>query len=295
MKSNRSIFFSLAALALAPFAAHAADPDPYGANAARTDIKTTLGFVPGFLGAFPDEAIAGAWWEFKAVQANPKSAIPSKYKELLGVAVAAQIPCDYCVYFHTRAAVANGATTREVKEAVAMASVVRHWSTFLNGAAIDDAQFNDDLGQVIANALAPKKGPPAPSAPVTDAASAKADILATLGLVPGFFKLFPGDGLAGAWLEFKNFQLNPQTAIPPKYKELIGLAVSAQIPCRYCVTFHTAAASKLAGASEAELHEAVAMASIVRHWSTFLNGIQTDMTAFKQEVDRLFPAKTGAR
>ena len=296
MTLARNIMLSLVTLALAPVAVHAADPDPYGANAARNDIKSTLGFVPAFLGAFPDEAIGGAWWEFKAVQANPKSAIAPKYKELIGLAVSAQIPCDYCVYFHTRAAVANGATEREVKEAVAMAAVVRHWSTWLNGASIDAGQFKKELDQVVANALAPKKGPAAPTAPVTDATTARADIRATLGLVPGFFELFPSEGLAGAWTEFKNFQLNPTTALSPKYKELIGLAVAAQIPCHYCVVFHTAAATKLAGASDAEVREAVAMAAIVRHWSTFLNGIQTDRADFKKEVDRLFPlTKTGAR
>lgn len=288
---------ALALVVAIPLSALAAGPDPYGAVAARADIKATLGFVPGFLGAFPDEGIAGAWSEFKAVQANPKSALTPKDKELIGLAVAAQVPCEYCVYFHTKAAMANGATDREVKEAVAMASVVRHWSSFLNGMRIDEGQFSRELAEVVSRALAPKAPAkePAPRIDVKDAASARADIAATLGIVPGFFDLFPAEGLPGAWLEFKRFQLNPETALPPKQKELIGLAVAAQIPCHYCVEFHTTVATKLAGAKEAEVREAVAMASIVRHWSTFLNGIQTDRAAFRAEVDRIFPSKTGAR
>ena len=105
-----------------------------------------------------------------------------------------------------------------------------------------------------------------------------------LGTVPGFFKAFPESGIAGAWSEFKAVQLNQKTSLNGKTKELIGLAVSAQIPCQYCVYFHTAAA-KANGASDDEIREAVAMAAIVRHWSTVLNGMQVDLAAFKRETD----------
>jgi AhpD family alkylhydroperoxidase len=113
-----------------------------------------------------------------------------------------------------------------------------------------------------------------------------ADIEATLGAVPGMFTVFPEAGIAGAWAEFKSVQLNPDTALDGKTKELVGLAVAAQIPCGYCVYFHTAAA-KANGASEEEIREAVAMAAIVRHWSTVLNGMQVDEGAFRTEVDAL--------
>src|SRR5579871_3544242 len=110
------------------------------------------------------------------------------------------------------------------------------------------------------------------------------DIEQTLGSVPTFFKMFPESGIAGAWTEFKSVQLNPKTALNGKTKELIGLAVSAQIPCQYCIYFHTAAA-KLNGATDAEIREAVAMAAITRHWSTVLNGMQVDLDGFKRETD----------
>ena len=99
-----------------------------------------------------------------------------------------------------------------------------------------------------------------------------------------FFKAFPEVGIAGAWAEFKSVQLNPDTALDGKTKELIGLAVASQIPCEYCVYFHTAAA-KANGATDEEIRETVAMAAIVRHWSTVLNGMQVDLPTFKQEVD----------
>ena len=120
-----------------------------------------------------------------------------------------------------------------------------------------------------------------------DARSAAAtyrDIEQTLGMVPGFFKQFPEVGVAGAWAEFKTVQLNPNTRLSGKTKELIGLAVAAQIPCQYCVYFHTAAA-KANGATEEEIREAVAMAAIVRHWSAVLNGMQVDITTFSRETD----------
>jgi AhpD family alkylhydroperoxidase len=125
---------------------------------------------------------------------------------------------------------------------------------------------------------------PAASAENTSAQATYQDIEQTLGMVPSFFKLFPEAGIAGAWNEFKSVQLNPKTALNGKTKELIGLAISAQIPCQYCVYFHTAAA-KANGATDEEIREAVAMSAIVRHWSTVLNGMQVDLAGFKHETD----------
>ena len=102
--------------------------------------------------------------------------------------------------------------------------------------------------------------------------------------MPALFSVFPEAGIAGAWEEFKSIQLNPDTALDGKTKELMGLAVAAQIPCAYCVYFHTAAA-KANGATDEEIKEAVAMAAIVRHWSTVMNGMQVDLATFKQETD----------
>src|ERR1700676_4438420 len=134
-----------------------------------------------------------------------------------------------------------------------------------------------------ASALAIALIAPASPAPGGDAAATYQDIEKTLGIVPGFFKVFPQSGIAGAWDEFKNFQLGP-TALDGKTKQLIGLAVAAQIPCQYCIYFHTAAA-KANGATDAEIREAVAMAGVVRHWSTVLNGMQVDLGGFKRETD----------
>jgi alkylhydroperoxidase/carboxymuconolactone decarboxylase family protein YurZ len=71
------------------------------ATAAYKDIQATLGSVPDMFRTLPDVAVAGAWAEIKGVQLNPSTALDGKAKELMGLAVAAQIPCQYCVYFHT--------------------------------------------------------------------------------------------------------------------------------------------------------------------------------------------------
>jgi AhpD family alkylhydroperoxidase len=74
------------------------------------------------------------------VRLNPATKLDGKTKELIGLAVAAQIPCHYCVYFHTAAARLNGATDQEIREAVGMPAISRHWSTVLNGMQVDTAR-----------------------------------------------------------------------------------------------------------------------------------------------------------
>ena len=95
------------------------------------------------------------------------------------------------------------------------------------------------------------------------------------------YALGPAMGLLGA-LE------GDQAAIDGKTMQLIQLGVSAQIPCHYCIYYHTRAA-KAAGASEAEIKAAIAAAADTRMWSTVLNGNAYDMEAFKAEVDELIP------
>ena len=77
---------------------------------------------------------------------------------LIGLAVAAQIPCQFCVHFHTEAARLNGATEEEVHEAIAMAALTRHWSTVLNGALIPEAEFRKQAGEIFAVLMEPMQG-----------------------------------------------------------------------------------------------------------------------------------------
>lgn len=270
-------------------------PSPSTENQAQKthkDIQATFGFVPDFLKSYPEAGIAGAWMEMKSLQLNPNTELSGKSKELIGLAVAAQIPCSYCVYFHSAAAKANGAMSQEMKEAVAIAGLTRHWSTWLNGNGFEFAAFKKEVDKMIEITREKmRNADPASSSSsaridVVDGPSALKDMEQTLGFVPTFMKSFPPGALAGAWRAMKELEFNPMTALSGKDKELIGIAVAAQIPCDYCLYSHRQSAL-LEGASESEIREAIAMASVTRHWSTVLNGLLIDEKKFKRETDRI--------
>ena len=104
------------------------------------------------------------------------------------------------------------------------------------------------------------------------------------GLVPSMFKSIPDSSLELEWRLFKTVQFD-EGPIPNKYRELIGVAISAITKCRYCSYFHTEIA-KLNGASDAEIEDAVHYAKSTAGWSTYVNGMQLDYETFKDEIDR---------
>jgi len=295
MKTKSATLTALTVLLLGAGAARAAEPKP--AEAARADIQKTLGFVPQFMLQMPELALPGAWDEMKSLQMNPGTALPGKVKELIGLAVAAQVPCRYCIYAHTEFAKLNGATDAELGEAVAMAGLTRHWSTFLNGTQTDETKFRAEIKTLTdgARKAAASKTPAPKPLNVVDGNTALADITQTLGFAPEFLKRFPDVARGGAWREFRDVQLNPSTAVSGKYKELIGLAVASQIPCRFCIVAHTEFA-RLNGASDAEIAEAIGMASVTRNMSTLLNGLMVDEAQFRRDIDKLVKgAKAAAK
>jgi len=80
----------------------------------------------------------------------------------------------------------------------------------------------------------------------------------------------PDQALKPLWDTYQAV-LNPTGALDGKTKQLIALGVSAQIPCAYCV-YATTKAAKAAGATDAQIKEAIATAALVRFNSTMLNG-----------------------
>jgi AhpD family alkylhydroperoxidase len=80
----------------------------------------------------PEQVVKPHWDEYQAVM-NPAGALDAKTKQLIALGVAAQIPCAYCVFAHTKFAKAAGATDAQIKEAIATAALVRFNSTMLNG------------------------------------------------------------------------------------------------------------------------------------------------------------------
>jgi AhpD family alkylhydroperoxidase len=108
------------------------------------------------------------------------------------------------------------------------------------------------------------------------------EIKEMFGLVPSMFKSIPEKTLELEWLLFKKVQFE-EGPIPNKYRELIGVAISAISKCRYCALFHTEIA-KLNGATEAEIEDAIHYAKSSAGWSTYINGLQLDYETFKKEV-----------
>ena len=125
----------------------------------------------------------------------------------------------------------------------------------------------------------------AQDAPSAEAAFAEMNEM--FGGVPSIMQVYPKSAVPAGWAMIKETDLNQDTALSPKVRELIALGVAAQVPCNYCIYYHTVAA-KAAGATEEEIREAVHMSSLVRHWSTVLQGNQYDLEAFTAETDAAF-------
>lgn len=111
------------------------------------------------------------------------------------------------------------------------------------------------------------------------------DIETTIGLVPGFMKALANDVLIQEWPLFKKYVLG-ESKIPAKYREMIGLAVAANIKCPYCTLFHTGAA-QLHGASDDELQEIYFLASFTSRWSAMIHAQQYDYDKFAEEFAKI--------
>ena len=114
----------------------------------EAEMKKAFGGTPPQSKVFPEHLRAAAWEMMKARQ-NPNAALPAKYSELIGIAVASQIPCTYCVYFHTEMAKMFGATEAEIQEAVATAAQTRFWSTVMNGAIPDFEATKKEIDKML--------------------------------------------------------------------------------------------------------------------------------------------------
>jgi AhpD family alkylhydroperoxidase len=111
---------------------------------------------------------------------------------------------------------------------------------------------------------------------------AKADLEATFGMVPPPLDSIPDDDAVAEWPTFKKYTVG-ESEIPAQYRELVGLAVAANIKCPYCAHFHTEAA-RLHGATDAQIEEAYSLASFTARYSAMLHAMQMDLDEFEQAV-----------
>ena len=114
---------------------------------AKKEIIETYGSFPSWYAAFPEYALPGAWQAAKELEGP--SSIDAKNKQLIGLAVASQIPCEYCVYYHTAVLLAMGVTDEEIKDAIAQAASTRHWSTVIYGAQLDMDEFKKEFQEIM--------------------------------------------------------------------------------------------------------------------------------------------------
>ena len=111
---------------------------------AKSEMEQMFGTFPSWFAAYPEHALPDAWELYKNLK-GPNSSISSKNAELIQLAVASQIPCVYCVYFHRISAKSFGATDEEIKEAVALGAETRHWSMVIQGSGISFEDFKAEF------------------------------------------------------------------------------------------------------------------------------------------------------
>ncbi|MCK5277848.1 MAG: carboxymuconolactone decarboxylase family protein, partial [Cyclobacteriaceae bacterium] len=114
---------------------------------AINEIEESFGFVPSFFKLLPDEYL-GNEWDLQKRLTLEETLIPNKYKELMGLAVAAVTRCKYCTYYHTVAAKLFGATDEEIEEAMHYTKQVIGWSTYINGMQMDYDQFKKEMDRI---------------------------------------------------------------------------------------------------------------------------------------------------
>jgi AhpD family alkylhydroperoxidase len=115
------------------------------------DIEKTFGFVPGFMKPVPKDVLAKQWPLLKKYQMG-ESVIPQKYRELIGLAVAATLKCPYCALMHTAMAKGYGATDEEISETAYLTAQTANWSSMLHVVRYDYPTFAKEVDMVGENA-----------------------------------------------------------------------------------------------------------------------------------------------
>jgi AhpD family alkylhydroperoxidase len=111
------------------------------------EMKQLLGLVPSFFKTVPDDVLEQEWTLFKRIEMDD-GPIPTKYRELMGVAIAGTTHCRYCSLFHTEMAKLNGASEQEIEFATRVAKNSAGWSTYLNGMQVDYDEFREELVKI---------------------------------------------------------------------------------------------------------------------------------------------------
>lgn len=113
----------------------------------REEIEESLGIVPGYFDELNEQDLVNEWPNFKR-HALEETEIPAKYKELIGLAIAANVKCPYCQLFHREAAKMHGATDEELAELEFLASWTSRYSSLIHAQNYDFETFATEFGQI---------------------------------------------------------------------------------------------------------------------------------------------------
>lgn len=119
-----------------------------GREDVEQEMRETLGEVLSAFDRIPDEFVGPEWDLMKRVQFG-ETLIPNKYKELIGLAIAAVSRCRYGVRLHTEAARLHGASDAEVAEALHYAKLESGWSVHLAGLQVDYDDFAREVERTV--------------------------------------------------------------------------------------------------------------------------------------------------
>jgi AhpD family alkylhydroperoxidase len=119
-----------------------------GRETLEHEMTEVAGTVLSLLDRVPDELV-DAEWQLVRRSLFEETLIPSRYKALIGVAVAAALRCPYGIRLHTGLAQVHGATQAEVAEVVQQAAFVAGWSTRMGGLQVDADDFAAEVADVL--------------------------------------------------------------------------------------------------------------------------------------------------
>jgi len=112
-------------------------------------VENVFAAPPAFVQeTMPETEIGVILEDYKAITSDNE--IDKKTKGLIAIAVAAQIPCQYCIYANTVSLKKMGTTDAQIKEAAALAAYIRLMSTILNGSGYDFDKFKREYDAVAA-------------------------------------------------------------------------------------------------------------------------------------------------
>lgn len=109
------------------------------------------------------------------------------------------------------------------------------------------------------------------------------DLENSIGIVPRCLVRLPEKVLVSYWPYLKRYQLE-ESETPQKYRELIALSAIATLRCRSCLSTFIQMA-KNAGATSAEVSEAISLTNHAVHWHSLHHPSGKDTIVIWEETE----------